>query len=89
MDQRSLIGRDQDLAIVDSFLGAREDFALLVIEDEAGIGKTTLWERAIDDALARGMRVLTARPGEAESSLSYAGAHILIDGAHPKGIMDT
>src|SRR5262249_9185288 len=38
-----------------------------------GIGKTTIWEAGVRSASARGLRVLAARPTEAETSLAYAG----------------
>ena len=44
----------------------------LVIEGEPGIGKTTLWLEALEDARERGFRVLSARSGQAESGLTYA-----------------
>jgi len=80
-DQRSLVGRDQDVATVETFLsGIPDGFSLLSLEGEAGIGKTALWEKAIADAHARGMSVLTARPSEAESSLSFVGLNDLLSG---------
>src|ERR1700749_4738879 len=41
--------------------------AALVIDGEAGIGKTTLWLAAVDRARRHEMRVLTARAASAES----------------------
>ena len=52
----------------------------LVIEGEAGIGKTTLWLAAVEQARQRGFRVLSARVGQAESALAYAAlADLLAD----------
>ncbi|BBX19611.1 transcriptional regulator [Mycolicibacterium duvalii] len=45
----------------------------LILEGEAGIGKTTVWFAAIDRARQRGFTVLSARAAEAESVLAYAG----------------
>jgi DNA-binding CsgD family transcriptional regulator/tetratricopeptide (TPR) repeat protein len=45
----------------------------LVIEGEAGIGKTTLWHEALLAARAASCAVLSCRPTEAESALPYAG----------------
>ncbi|MCK5756348.1 MAG: ATP-binding protein, partial [Mycobacterium sp.] len=42
----------------------------LVIEGEAGIGKTTLWLSLLRQARARGFRVLTARVGQAETVMA-------------------
>jgi hypothetical protein len=45
-----------------------------------GIGKTTVRSVGLGVAAQCGIRVLTSRPGEAESSLSYAGvADLLAD----------
>jgi ATP/maltotriose-dependent transcriptional regulator MalT len=43
----------------------------LLLEGEAGIGKTTLWLAALQQARAQGFRVLSARAWEAESVLAY------------------
>lgn len=44
----------------------------LLIDGEAGIGKTRLWQTALEEARRRGHRVLSARAGQAETSLAYA-----------------
>ncbi|WP_420090482.1 helix-turn-helix transcriptional regulator [Mycolicibacterium duvalii] len=44
----------------------------LVIEGEAGIGKSTLWLSLAEQAAARGYRVLSARVGEAESVMAFS-----------------
>ncbi|KKW64715.1 AAA family ATPase [Mycolicibacterium elephantis] len=51
----------------------------LLIEGEAGIGKTTLWLAAVEQAQARGFRVLSARAAEAESVLAYTALADLLD----------
>ena len=58
---------------VDAFLDSTATRpSALVVEGEAGIGKTTLWLRAVEQARDRGFRVLSARAGQAESRLTYA-----------------
>ena len=44
----------------------------LLLEGEAGIGKTTLWSQGLVSSAARGQRVLRCRPGERETQLAYA-----------------
>jgi ATP/maltotriose-dependent transcriptional regulator MalT len=44
----------------------------LVIEGEAGIGKSTLWSAAVEQAREHGSCVLSARAGQAESAMGYA-----------------
>ena len=46
--------------------------SLLLLDGEAGIGKTTHLLRAVAEARDRGVRVLVARPTQAESQLAYA-----------------
>src|SRR5438876_7903299 len=68
-----MTGRERELAAADDFLdGLAEGAAALVLEGEAGIGKTTLWAATIARAEQRGFRVLSCRPAEAEAKLSYA-----------------
>ena len=62
-----------------AFLDSLEHGATaLVLEGEAGIGKSTLWFEAVRLADARGYRVLRARPAESETRLSYAALADLI-----------
>jgi ATP/maltotriose-dependent transcriptional regulator MalT len=66
--------------VIDRFVAADDGPRVMVVEGEAGIGKTTLWTSACDDARGRGSRVMTSRPSEAESVLAYAGvADLLAD----------
>ena len=70
---RTLIGRDAELDRVEEFLEtiASGPVALL-LEGEAGIGKTTLWSTGLASSAARGHHVLRCRPGERETQLAYA-----------------
>jgi DNA-binding CsgD family transcriptional regulator len=68
-----LIGRDEELRAAEGFLDGLEGGpGALLIEGEAGAGKTSLWEAAIEAGRSRGHRVLEARPAEAESSFAFA-----------------
>ena len=53
--------------------------AILLIEGEAGIGKTTLWEFGVEEALDHGYRVLVTRAGEAETKLAYTALGDLLE----------
>ena len=55
----------------------------LVIEGEAGIGKTTLLLDAVEQARERGFRVLSARVGQNETGLAYAALADLLGGVDP------
>ena len=70
MDADGIIGRDGELAAVERFLEGGT--SALVIDGDAGIGKTTIWRAAVRRAESAGWRVLAARPSEAEERLSYA-----------------
>jgi DNA-binding CsgD family transcriptional regulator len=43
-----------------------------VLEGDAGIGKSTLWEAGVEHARAQGLRVLSSRPAEGERGLAHA-----------------
>src|SRR6185437_11938030 len=76
-----IVGRDADLAAVRAFVeGTDAASAALVLEGEAGIGKSTLWLAAVEHAHARGVSVLSARPAEAEQGLAHVGLGDLLDG---------
>jgi DNA-binding CsgD family transcriptional regulator len=68
-----LVGRDEELAAVEGFLGRTEpQVRTLLIEGAAGIGKTTLWEAGIEAGRQSNHEVRTSRPGEAEANFSFA-----------------
>jgi DNA-binding CsgD family transcriptional regulator len=68
-----IIGRDADLLAGESFLEAvSRGSALLLLQGEAGIGKTTVWSEVAGRAQAAGYRVLRAQPSAAETSLTLA-----------------
>jgi DNA-binding CsgD family transcriptional regulator len=75
----AIIGREAEIVAIERFLErARLGPAALVIEGEAGIGKTTVWGEAVRIAEAREFRVLHARPAESEAQLSYAALADLV-----------
>jgi DNA-binding CsgD family transcriptional regulator/tetratricopeptide (TPR) repeat protein len=78
VNQRAVVGRDAELAAFHRFITA-EDTSVLLLEGEAGIGKTTLWLEAIALGRACGLRVLSCRPTEAEARLSFAGLGDLLE----------
>jgi DNA-binding CsgD family transcriptional regulator len=65
-------------AVLDCLRSAAQQPTGLVIEGESGIGKTTLWLSAKEEALARKFQVLSANVGEAESGLAYAAVADLL-----------
>src|SRR5205809_7883610 len=69
-----IVSREEELASLNTFIGNPEGGpAALVLEGDAGIGKSTLWLAAVEHARAQGVRVLSSRPAEAERSLAHVG----------------
>ncbi|HEX5251225.1 MAG TPA: AAA family ATPase [Gaiellales bacterium] len=74
-----IVGREAQLLEVERFLDASAaGFAVLVLEGDAGIGKTTLWREARSRAGERGALVLSSRPSAAEAKLSFAAVADLL-----------
>jgi DNA-binding CsgD family transcriptional regulator len=65
-----IIGRDLEREVIETLL-ERPRPSVLVLEGEAGIGKTTLWSYAQDTAAARGDRAFGWRASEAEKELAF------------------
>jgi predicted ATPase len=72
VDEREIVGRDDELAAVTAFLSAAEPASALLLEGEAGIGKTTIWSAGVEEARTRGYRTLVARPVGSETPLAFA-----------------
>jgi DNA-binding CsgD family transcriptional regulator len=77
--ESGIVGREAPLNEVEGFLRASAGgFAVLVLEGEAGIGKTTLWREARRRGQERGALVLSCRPATAEAKLSFAAVADLL-----------
>jgi DNA-binding CsgD family transcriptional regulator len=69
-----VVSREEELASIHAFIAEAEGGpGALVLEGEAGIGKSTLWLAGVETARAQGMRVLSSRPAEAECGLAHVG----------------
>jgi DNA-binding CsgD family transcriptional regulator len=69
-----IIGREQELERISRFLEAVPGGpAALLLEGEAGIGKTTLWEAGVAGGGDRGYRILACRASGSETQLPFAG----------------
>jgi DNA-binding CsgD family transcriptional regulator len=76
-----VISRHVESRAVDDFLASLPSGpSALVVEGEAGIGKTTVWLAALERAQELGFRVLSSRTAAAESVLAYASLAALLDG---------
>ena len=75
-----VVERERELASLRDFASRIPTGAVaLVLEGDAGVGKTTLWEAGLTETATRGYRVLSARPAESETSLSFSGIGDLLD----------
>jgi DNA-binding CsgD family transcriptional regulator len=74
----AIVGRGAHLDAVEALLDG-DRLRALVIEGEAGIGKTTLWRRGVDMARERGLTVLAAQPAQTEATLAYAALGDLLE----------
>ncbi|MEA2621413.1 MAG: hypothetical protein QOH61_323 [Chloroflexota bacterium] len=80
----AIVGRDAEVAAVDAFLGASTSGpSSLVFTGEAGMGKTTLWQAAVQGARDRGGHVLMAQPTEFERQLPFAALADLLRDVDP------
>ena len=76
-----IVGREAELASLSAFIDETEGgAAALVLEGEAGVGKSTLWGAAVEHARVRGLTVLSSRPAEAERGLGNVGLGDLLEG---------
>jgi DNA-binding NarL/FixJ family response regulator len=80
----TLVGREHELAAVEEFAGGGSAACGLVIYGVAGIGKTALWQAAVEACRSRGSQVRSSRPGEAEASFSFAVLADLLGGLSPE-----
>jgi DNA-binding CsgD family transcriptional regulator len=73
-----IVGRDDELAALSTFFD--QPAVALLIDGEAGIGKTTIWQAGMKAARERGYRILACTASSSEAQLAYAGLGDLFDG---------
>lgn len=84
-----LVSRETESGAVAEFLTSAADGpAGLVIDGEPGIGKTALWNAALDDARSRGFTVMTASASAAESVFAYASLADMLSDVHQSTIAE-
>jgi DNA-binding CsgD family transcriptional regulator len=59
---------------------------VVVVEGPAGIGKTTMWQAALEAARARAFTVLAARAAQTEATLPFAGLIDLFEAVPEAGL---
>ena len=76
-----VVGRDAPLADLNVFVQRIPHAGgVVVLEGEPGIGKTTVWQHAVDAALAAGYLVLATCGAAAEAALGYGALAELLAG---------
>jgi len=66
----TLVGRERELDVLRAAVDeARGGARVVVLQGEAGIGKTTLWEAGVAVAATQGARVLRTRAAQSRSPL--------------------
>ena len=78
-----IIGREEELGELRRFFDGvdRVPAGFLVLDGQAGIGKTTLWRRGIDLAEGQGYRVLSCTASRSEARLSFVALGDLLGDA--------
>ncbi len=78
--KRALIGRDAELEEIREFVTCiAEGPSVLLIEGEAGVGKTTLWKAGVERVPSATV-VLLCRPVQSEATMAFAGLSDLLGG---------
>lgn len=76
--------REEWRAVSDFLERSSVEPCALVIEGDAGIGKTTFWLAACERARKAGFRVLSARPAAVEAVMAFAVVADLLAGIEPR-----
>jgi DNA-binding CsgD family transcriptional regulator len=77
---QEVVGRELELAAVERALATGDAGPVLVLlEGEAGIGKTTVWREGVRGVRARGWTVLACRPAQSEARFPFAGLADLLE----------
>ena len=74
-----IIGRREELLTLGAFLtDIPAGGQALLLEGDAGIGKTALWQEGLRDARERGIQVLQAYPSSSEAQIAFAALGDLV-----------
>jgi DNA-binding CsgD family transcriptional regulator len=81
MTTGEIVGRDDELRYLDAFFDRTDgELRALVLEGEAGVGKSTLWAAGVAEVRQRGFQVLSSRPAEVERGLPHVVLADLLEG---------
>lgn len=79
LSHESILGREDEIAALEALFA--NDAGALLIEGQAGIGKTTLWRAGLRLARAHGFRVLATTPLRSQAQFAYGGVGDLCSGS--------
>jgi len=80
MDAPAVIGRVLEQRVLEQFLGEPGDEPrALILEGDAGIGKSMIWSLGVAQALDRNLTVASARGTQSETGLAFSGLTDLFD----------
>lgn len=83
-----VVGREVETAVLADFLAAGQSRPQgLVLDGEAGIGKTTLFDVTVTKAREHGFAVFACRPAGAEAAFSFAALGDLLSPVLPEGLV--
>jgi hypothetical protein len=74
-----IVGREEELETIARLVTGGDRIRALMLEVEAGIGKSSLWAHGVALARAGSLTVLSARPAEAEAAMPYVAAVDLVE----------
>jgi len=86
-DPGLVVGREPEVgALLELLAAGRTGPAAVVLDGDAGIGKTTLFEAALAAAREEGFAIHSCRPAEAEAAFSFAALGDLLRAVVPDGL---
>ena len=84
----AIVGRGAELDALNTFVDSVDRGpAMLVLEGEPGLGKTTLWREGLHAAARRSFQVLECRPVQAEAQLAFTALSDLLADV-PEAVFD-
>ncbi len=84
-----MVGRKRELQAGRQWLDALvRGSGCLILDGEAGIGKTMVWSAIVGEAQARGWRVFSCRPAAAEATMSFSGLADLMMGIEASALAE-
>ena len=79
--EASLVGREHEIEVTRAFIrDIQQGPASLLLEGLAGIGKTAIWNRSLQEARAADVSIRTCRCTQSDAAWAFAGLGDLLEG---------